>query len=370
MEAMDCLVIGAGVVGLATARELALAGREVLVVEAAESFGLGVSARNSEVIHGGLYYPPGSLKARLCVEGRQLLYRYCVERGIDHRNTGKLIVATDPAQLPKLANIAANARACGVTDLEPLDRRQAQKLESALRCEAALLSPSTGIVDARNLMTALLADAEAGGATLALNTCVTGGRLGTEGHRIVTRDKDGAEFEFAARVVVNAAGLGAVPVARSLTRLPPESLPTPRLARGCYFTLSGKAPFSHLVYPVPVDGGLGVHLTLDLAGQARFGPDVEWIDTLDYTVDPARGDAFYAEIRRYWPDLADGALEPAYAGIRPKISGPGEPAADFRIDGPAEHGVAGLVNLFGIESPGLTASLAIAREVRQRLAGA
>jgi L-2-hydroxyglutarate oxidase LhgO len=367
MDTIDCLVIGAGVVGLAIARELALAGREVLIVESESNFGLGISSRNSEVIHAGLYYPPASLKARACVEGRGLLYRYCAERQIAHRNTGKLIVATDIAQLAKLDAIAANAAACGVTDLLRLDARQARALEPALRCEAALLSPSTGIVDARGLMTALLADAEAAGASLALNTAVVAGTLGAGAHRIATRGRDGADFEFAAKTVVNAAGLGAVSVAQALAGLPRDRLPRQRLARGCYFALAGKSPFSRLVYPVPVDGGLGVHLTLDLAGQARFGPDVDWIDAVDYSVNPARGDAFYAEIRRYWPELADGALLAAYAGIRPKISGPGEPAADFRIDGPADHGVPGLVNLFGIESPGLTASLAIARAVADLL---
>lgn len=368
MEEIDAAVIGAGVVGLAVARALAMAGREVLVLEAADAIGTETSSRNSEVIHAGIYYPRGSLKARLCVEGRQKLYRYCEERGVPHKRLGKLIVATEPGQEARLAAIAESARACGVDDLRPVSREQATEMEPELSCIHALLSPSTGIIDSRAFMLALQGDAEARGAQIAFRTRVLSGKKEPDGISLETRSDDGDEMALRARLVVNAAGHGAIPFAQALGGLPAASIPRQFFARGCYFSMARKSPFGRLVYPVPVEGGLGVHLTLDMGGAARFGPDVEWIDTLDHTVDPSRADAFYAEIRRYWPALGDGALQPAYSGIRPKISGPGEPAADFRIDGPREHGVPGLVNLFGIESPGLTASLAIADHVRALLA--
>lgn len=363
MDEIETIVIGAGVVGLAIARRLALAGREVLVLEAADAIGTETSSRNSEVIHAGIYYPPGSLKARLCVEGKAKLYSYCSEHGVPHKRLGKLIVATEEGQQARLQKIAEGARACGVDDLQLLTRAEAQAMELELSCIAALHSPSTGIVDSHALMLALQGDAEGNGAQIAFRTQAVSGTIEGTGVVLETRSADGDELTLRARLVVNAAGHGSVPLARALAGMPPAHIPRQFFARGCYFSMARKSPFSRLVYPVPVEGGLGVHLTLDMGGAARFGPDVEWIDGLDHTVDPRRADAFYAEIRRYWPALADGALQPAYSGIRPKISGPGEPAADFRIDGPRQHGIPGLVNLFGVESPGLTASLAIADHV-------
>jgi L-2-hydroxyglutarate oxidase LhgO len=362
METVDTVVIGAGVVGLAVARALALAGREVIVLEADTAFGTGTSSRNSEVIHAGLYYPTGSLRAQLCVRGKRLLYDYCASHGVAHQRCGKLIVASQQDELPALDRLQATAAANGVPDLQRLSADQALALEPALRCVGALLSPSTGIIDSHGLMLALLGDAERAGAMLALCSPVLGGRVSGDGLEL---DVGGdAPMTLRTRAVVNSAGLQAPAVARALAGLHARHVPADHLAKGCYFTLSGRPPFSRLVYPAPGQSShLGVHLTLDLGGQARFGPSFEWVDQIDYDVDPAGAEAFYAEVRRYWPGLPDGALQPGYAGLRPKISGPGEPAADFRIDGPAVHGVAGLVNLFGIESPGLTASLAIAEQV-------
>jgi len=360
MDEFDCAVIGAGVVGLAVARALALAGREVIVLEAEGAIGTGTSSRNSEVIHAGIYYPQGSLKARLCVEGKQLLYEYLEQRGLPHRRCGKLIVATTPAQVPELDVIAANARANGVLDLGVLTREQARAMEPQLECVAALHSPSTGIIDSHALMLSLRGDMEGAGGMLALKSPVARAQC-TDG-AIVLAAEDGTALRC--RSVVNAAGLGAPALARRFQGLPASAVPAAHFAKGNYFTLAGRAPFSRLIYPVPEAAGLGVHLTLDLGGQAKFGPDVEWVDSAgDLVVDPRRGEGFYAEVRKYWPALPDGALVPGYAGIRPKISGPGEPARDFVIEGPASHGVAGLVNLFGIESPGLTSSLAIGRHV-------
>ncbi len=368
-EQVDTVVIGAGVVGLAVALALALAGREVMVLEAAESFGTGTSARNSEVVHAGIYYPAGSLKARLCVQGKDMLYAYCAERGIGHQRCGKLIVATSAAQVDELRAIQARAAANGVEDLRLLTREEAQALEPQLACHAALLSPSTGIVDSHALMLALLGDLEHAGGLLACHSEAIGLSAGVHAApgAIEIKVQDGTVL--LARQVVNAAGLHA-PMLAGLTRgLPARCVPRAYFAKGSYFTLGGRAPFTRLIYPVPEPGGLGVHLTLDLGGQAKFGPDVQWVDSAgDLQVDPARGDAFYAEVRRYWPGLPDGALQPGYAGIRPKISGPGEPAADFAIQGPREHGVPGLVNLFGIESPGLTSCLAIGAAVAGALA--
>ncbi|MBT2865794.1 NAD(P)/FAD-dependent oxidoreductase [Chromobacterium violaceum] len=355
MERVECVVIGAGVVGLAVARALAQAGREVVIVEAEPAMGLHASSRNSEVIHAGLYYPAGSLKARLCVAGRDALYRYCAERAIPHRRLGKLIVASRESQLARLDALEAQARANGVADIRRLTASEARALEPALDCAAALLSPSTGIVDSHALMLSLLADAEAAGAQLALASPVEGGEVTPDGVALRV-----AGMALLAKRVVNAAGLFAPDVARAIAGLRADSIPQARYARGVYFSLQGRAPFSRLVYPLPEAGGLGSHLTLDLAGQARFGPDVEWVDGVDYRVDPARVDAFYRAVRAWWPQLPDGALAPGYAGIRAKIAGPGEPDADFVIQGPAVHGAPGLVNLFGIESPGLTSCLAIA----------
>ncbi|MFC3326743.1 NAD(P)/FAD-dependent oxidoreductase [Mesorhizobium cantuariense] len=367
MHDVDCVVAGAGVVGLAIARALALSDREVLVVEQAGAIGTVTSSRNSEVIHAGLYYTPGSLKARLCVEGRERLYAYCREHNIAHARTGKLIVAVEPEQLDRLGAIRTNARSCGVGDLEVLTPAQAESFEPALRCAGALLSPSTGIIDSQALMLSLRGDAEAAGASFAFLTTVAGAAIEADGMPIDTHDADGETFTLKAGAFVNATGLDAQALAGRIEGFPEGLVPPLWLARGSYFSLSGRSPFSRLIYPVPVNGGLGVHLTLDLAGSARFGPDVEWIDSVDYTVDPGRSAAFYEAIRRYWPGLADGALQPAYAGIRPKLSGPGQPAADFMIQGPADHGTGAIVNLFGIESPGLTASLAIAEHVCELL---
>ena len=362
MEQVDCVVVGAGVVGLAVARALALRGRDVLVLEAANAFGTGTSSRNSEVIHAGIYYAPGSLKARLCVQGRALLYDYCQARGISHRRCGKLLVATDLAQVAQLQGIADQALRNGVTDLAFLSADEARQLEPELRCHAALLSPSTGIIDSHGLMLALLGDLENAGGVLALNSPLASARVGPSGLEL--QAADGTRLR--AKTVINAAGLQAPALAARFDGLDQHFVPQAFYAKGNYFTLATRAPFSHLIYPVPQAAGLGVHLTLDLGGQAKFGPDVQWVDGPDdLTVDPARGDGFYAEVRKYWPGLQDGALLPGYAGIRPKISGPGEAGCDFMIQGPREHGVPGLVNLFGIESPGLTSCLAIGDLVKK-----
>jgi L-2-hydroxyglutarate oxidase LhgO len=369
MDRVDCIVIGAGVVGLAVARELALAGREVVIVESETAIGSGTSSRNSEVIHAGIYYAQGSLKARLCVEGKQRLYAYCEERGVPYRRCGKLIVATSAGQHPVLDTIRARSLENGVDDLRWMSRDLARAIEPELECTAALYSPSTGIVDSHVLMHQLLGDAESTGATVAFDSRVIGGRVGA--HEIVLEVQSGGDcMSLAADSVINAAGLGAPQIAATLAGLPPHTIPKPFYAKGSYYSLAAKAPFSRLIYPVPAPGGLGIHLTLDLGGQARFGPDVEWLDIehpsdIDFAVDPRRADGFYASIRRYWPSLPDGALQPSYAGVRPKIARGSD--ADFVIEGAAVHGVPGLVNLFGIESPGLTASLAIARHVRESL---
>jgi L-2-hydroxyglutarate oxidase LhgO len=360
MEQVDCVVVGAGVVGLAVARGLAVGGREVMVLEAANGIGTGISSRNSEVIHAGIYYAQGSLKARLCVQGKAMLYDYCQARGIGHRRCGKLIVATSRAELAQLDAIIQKAASNGVDDLVLLSPDQAQALEPQLHCVAAVRSPSTGIVDSHALMLSLQADLENHGGLVALNTTVMHGEITRDGIALTTHDGTALR----AKTVVNAAGLQAVALARCVGGLDEKHIPTAYFAKGNYFTLAGRAPFSHLIYPVPQAAGLGVHLTLDLGGQAKFGPDVQWVDSPDdLMVDAARGDAFYAEVRKYWPALPDGALIPGYAGIRPKINAPQDAARDFLIQGPADHGVPGLVNLFGIESPGLTSSLAIAELV-------
>ncbi len=369
MDAIQTVVIGAGVVGLAVARRLALDGQEVLLLESADAFGTGTSSRNSEVIHAGIYYPAGSLKAQLCVQGRQQLYAYCQERSVAHKQCGKLIVATSSDQVAQLSAIQAKAALNGLTGADALcllTQAEAKALEPALQCDAALWSPSTGIVDSHALMLSYLGDFENAGGLLALNACfesaqvVPGEDKGTT--RFVVRTRDGTEL--LAQRVVNAAGLTAPNVAQKFTGMKTNGLPKAYYAKGNYFSLSGKSPFSHLIYPVPEAAGLGVHLTLDMAGQAKFGPDVEWVDSPDQLlVDPRRGDAFYAEVRKYWPGLKDGALLASYAGIRPKINAPSEAAADFCIMGPQAHGVKGLVHLLGIESPGLTSSMAIADRV-------
>jgi L-2-hydroxyglutarate oxidase LhgO len=365
MSDIDAIVVGAGVIGLAVARALAQAGCSVVVVERAEAIGTETSSRNSEVIHAGLYYPAGSLKARLCVEGRRLLYAFCASHGVPHRRCGKLVVASDLAELEAVEKVAQRGLVNGCDDLAMISGAQALAMEPALACIGALHSPSTGIVDSHAFMLALQGDAEDAGAAFAFHTPFL--RADATGNGIVVETGGDAPLRFSSRILVNTGGLHASHVARAIEGLAPGHVPDTRYARGVYFVLAGRAPFSHLIYPAPHAHGLGVHLTLDMAGAARFGPDVEWIDAIDYRVDPARAEGFDAAIRRYWPGLPEGALAPGYAGIRPKTAGPDDPASDFHIDGPDIHGVPGLVNLFGIESPGLTASLAIAERVVEML---
>jgi L-2-hydroxyglutarate oxidase LhgO len=359
MDNVDAVVIGAGVIGLAIARALALRGREVIILEAEDHFGTVTSSRNSEVIHAGIYYPRGSLKARTCVTGRSLLYDFCEQYGVPYRRCGKLIVATSEAQLSELEKINAAAAGNGV-ELEFLSRARTLELEPQLSCEGALYSPVTGIIDSHSYMLTLLGQAEDRGATLVTGSRVTQLHLEPGG---VLIGINGEKPALHAHTLINSAGIFAPDVARLIQGFPAEHIPKRYFAKGNYFALAGHSPFEHLVYPIPEPGGLGVHLTLDMAGRARFGPDVQWVEEYEYSVEPRRAEKFYAAIRTYWPDLPDGALQPAYAGIRPKISGPSEPAPDFRIDGPRIHGVPGVVNLFGIESPGLTASLALAELV-------
>ncbi len=363
----EAVVIGAGVVGLAIARALALSGREVIVLEQEAGIGTGISSRNSEVIHAGIYYAKNSLMARHCVAGRRALYDYCASHGVPHKRCGKLIVAADDAERQRLDGIAQRALDNGVEDMRVLSAAAAMTLEPNLSCTGALLSPSTGIVDSHALMLSYLGEAQDHGAMLALNTPVERVERGGDGGLAVITG-GAAPMRLDCRLLVNAAGLGATALAHRIEAMPAPQVPATYYAKGSYYSLAGRSPFARLIYPVPVPGGLGVHITLDLAGQARFGPDVEWIERIDYEVDPRRADSFYAAVRRYWPGLRDGALAPAYAGIRPKIVPPGAPAQDFVVQTPAEHGVAGLINLFGIESPGLTASLSLAEAVVQAAA--
>ncbi|WP_395688490.1 NAD(P)/FAD-dependent oxidoreductase [Caenimonas koreensis] len=370
MDRVDAIVIGAGAVGLAVGRALALAGHETIVVESQAAIGQGVSSRNSEVIHAGLYYAPGSVKARVCVRGKQLLYEFCASHGVEHRNCGKLVVATSEGDLAALRTLADRAGANGVP-VEWFDANEARALEPALNCVAALSSPTTGIVDSHGFMLALQGDLESAGGLVALGSPVNSAVLGRHGASHIVRMADGTEIET--RVLVNSASLHACALARQFEGLAPQFVPHEGFAKGSYYSLAGRAPFSRLIYPAPADAWLGVHLTLDLGGQAKFGPDLEWLDVeaadaIDYRVDPARADAFYASVRRYWPALPDGALQPSYSGVRPKIHRADQPAPDFRIDGPGVHGIEGLVNLFGIESPGLTSALAIAEDVAQLVA--
>ncbi|NQV48357.1 MAG: NAD(P)/FAD-dependent oxidoreductase [Rhodospirillaceae bacterium] len=365
-DKIDCAVIGAGVIGLAIARELSLAGREVVVLESADAIGTGTSSRNSEVIHAGLYYAEGSLKARLCVEGLKLLYAFLQERDINHIRCGKLIVATSDDELDLVKKLHAKGVANGVHDLEWLSTEDASALEPHLKCRGGLLSPSTGIFDSHNYMLTLQGDAENNGAVFAFLSRVTGGKA-EAGSILLNVDADGESVALSCNTVINAAGLGAQDIAAAIMGMPRDLVPPLYYAKGNYFYLAGKAPFQHLIYPVPGAASLGLHYTRDLGGQGRFGPDVEWVDKIDYTVDGARADSFYEAIRRYWPELEDGALTPGYSGIRPKIQAPGDAAADFVIQGPDTHGIEGLVNLFGFESPGLTSSLAIAAEIMKRL---
>lgn len=360
-ESVDCIVIGAGVVGLAVARRLAMAGREVIVLEAADMIGTETSSRNSEVIHAGIYYPTGSFKGRACVDGKWFLYDYCRDHGVPHAMIGKLIVATRDDQVPALHALRAKAAENGVPDLELLDAKGVDRLEPAVRGVAGLFSPSTGVIDSHSLMLAYQGDAEDHGAMLAFESPVVGGMVTDRG--ILLRVGGAEPMEILARTVVNSAGLGAQGVAQGIEGVPPETIPQRWLAKGNYFSMQGRQPFRHLVYPMPEASVLGVHVTLDLGGQCRFGPDIEWIDEINYDVDPRRADVFYAAVRTYFPDLQDDSLFPAYSGIRPKLHGPGAPQPDFIVQGPAEHGVPGLINLYGIESPGLTASPAVAEAV-------
>jgi L-2-hydroxyglutarate oxidase LhgO len=362
MEDVDCIVVGAGVVGIAVARALALAGREVIVLDAAEAIGTETSSRNSEVIHAGIYYPKDSLMARFCVQGRRMLYAYCTERGVAFSNSGKLIVATSEAEAGQLAAIKARAEANGVERMELLTADAARALEPNLVCTAALHSPVTGVVDSHAYMLSLQGDAEDAGSVFVFHSPALAGRVTAAG---IELDVGGADpVTLRCRTLINSAGLHAPDLARKIAGMPRQLVPQAYYAKGNYFSLQGRSPFSRLIYPVPVAGGLGVHLTVDLGGQARFGPDVEWVDTLDYSVDPRRADSFYAAVRRYWPGLKDGALLPGYAGIRPKIVPPSVARQDFVVQGTRAHGVPGLVNLFGIESPGLTAAIALADYVR------
>jgi L-2-hydroxyglutarate oxidase LhgO len=362
---IECVVVGAGVLGLAVARELAQRGHETLILEAESSIGTAISSRNSEVIHAGIHYPAGSAKARFCVAGKALLYGYCEARGIEYRRCGKLIVATNAAQVPVLQSIQAMACANRVTDLTWLTDEETQALEPELHAAASLFSPSTGLVDSHGLMQSLQGDFEQAGGIIAFRSPVLRGRC--DGKAIHLAAGGAESMNLAASAVINCAGLNAQEVAHRIDGVPKESIPPAYYAKGNYFVLQAKTPFSRLVYPIPEPGGLGIHLTLDLAGQARFGPDVEWVERPDFTIDPRRAESFYAAIRRYWPGLPDGSLHPGYAGIRPKLSGPGEPAADFLVQGPDIHGVPGLVNLYGIESPGLTSALAIAEHVADQI---
>jgi L-2-hydroxyglutarate oxidase LhgO len=358
LDRVDVAVIGAGVVGLAVARALALAGREVVVIEGERMVGSHTSARNSEVIHAGIYYPQGSLKAKLCVEGKLALYAYCRAKDVAHKNVGKLIVATRDADLAALAGIREHAAHNGVTDLAPLTAEDVHALEPRVTAVAGLWSPSTGIIDSHSYMSALKRDAEEHGANVVLASPVLEGKVRDDGIELTIGGNQ--PTRVLCKSVINAAGLWAPLVARKIAGIPDATIPGAYFAKGHYFTMAGKSPFTHLVYPVPVPGGLGIHVTLDLAGQVRFGPDVSWLDSVDYTFDPARAGSFYQAIRTYYPDLQDDSLVPGYTGIRPKLAPAGSPNADFVIQGPSEHGVPGLVNLYGIESPGLTASLAIA----------
>lgn len=360
---IQTIVIGAGVVGLACARSLAKSGREVLILEQHDAIGTETSARNSEVIHAGIYYPKGSLKAELCVTGREMLYRYCQENGIEHKRTGKLIVATAEDQIEALNGIKAKAFENGVTDLTWLSKAEAIEREPALHCVGALHSPSTGIVDSHQLMVTLLGEAENNGATLALNTKVTSVNRENGLFTVNTQDADGEEMSLTCNELIVAAGLHSQTLGRNFTGLPADTVPPQHYARGCYFTLSGKAPFSTLIYPAPESAGLGIHLTLDMGGQARFGPDVIWVDEPNYDVPEERRAAFAQAIRKYYPDLNEDALQTGYAGVRPKIQSPDEPARDFMVADEKLHGLNGLVMLYGIESPGLTASLAIGAKV-------
>jgi L-2-hydroxyglutarate oxidase LhgO len=374
MEQVDCVVIGAGVVGLAVAREMALQGRETILLEREASFGTISSARNSEVIHAGIYYPKDSLKAKLCVAGNRLLYEYCRSHQVSTNPCGKLIVAADASQLDDLQAILFKAQNNQVPNIKMISGVQAKSLEPQLRCEAALLSASTGVVDSHGFMLSLLGGFEdAGGMVAYQSPFLSAKAIGNQaegGFELSIGGSDGMTIQT--KLLINCAGLSAPAVAQKIEGLSQEQIPKAYFAKGNYFSLSGKSPFSHLIYPIPEPGGLGVHLTLDMGGQAKFGPDVEWLDIeeegqINYTVDPGRGDRFYAAVRQYWPGLKDGALQADYSGVRAKVVAPNQPAGDFCFDGPEQHQLQGLFNLYGFESPGLTSSLAIAQNLEAQI---
>ena len=364
-ERLDCAVIGGGVVGLAIARKLALLGRQVVLFEAERATGLHTSSRNSEVLHAGIYYPTGSLKARLCVEGRRMVESYCTGRGVTWRRIGKIVVAVSDAEIAKLERYKAQGDINGVEDLAWLERDQVRVLEPAVLCVRALASPATGLVDSHGLMRTLAGDVRAAGGDIVLGSPITGGEIAGDGIDLDVGGGDPGRFRF--RTVVNAAGFSSPAVARSLRGLDAIFVPVPYFARGHYFTVSGRSPFQRLIYPMPGPDGLGIHVALDLQGNLRFGPDVTWVDSVDYAFDESRADAFYRAIRRYYPGLADGALAPGFVGVRPKLGPEGSGFVDFVLQGQDVHGVRGLLNLFGIDSPGLTSCLAIAEEVARRL---
>ncbi len=364
METADCVVIGAGVVGLAVARAMARKGREVLILEAEDAFGTITSARNSEVIHAGIHYPHGSLKEHLCVMGRDMMYSFCDAYAVTYNRCTKLVIASDEAECAELKKLQDHAAAGGVY-MTWLTGDDANRIEPNLHCAAALHSPLTGIIDSHGYMLAILGDAETHGATLAVKAPVTGGRA--DGDRVVIEVGGEAAMTLSCATVINCAGLGAQGVSRSITGVTPASIPPQHFAKGNYFYLSGKAPFERLIYPLPGTASLGLHYTRDMAGQGRFGPDLQWVPAVNYDVDESREADFYTAVRKYWPGLPDGALRPGYAGIRPKIQAPGEAASDFAIQTPAETGVNGFLALYGIESPGLTSSLAIAAYVAERV---
>jgi len=365
-NSLDCVVAGAGVIGLAVARSLALAGRDVIVLESADSIGTEISARNSEVIHAGIYYPQNSLKAKLCANGKNMLYSYCKERGINHKICGKIIVADNNHQISVLAEIKEKAQRNGVHDLKYLNKKEAKLMEPELECAAALESPSSGLIDSHSLMLSFQGDLENEGGEVIFRTPITSAEI--TNHRIKLNLGGSHPTQVIAKTFINCTGLNASKVADRIKNFPKDKIPKIYYAKGNYFTLSRKSPFSRLIYPIPEESGLGIHLTLDLGGMARFGPDVEWVDKINYDVDPKRSEIFYNIIRRYWPALPDNSLQPGYAGIRPKLQSPDDKIAkDFMIQGPKDHGVEGIYNLFGIESPGLTSSLAIAEYVNNIL---
>jgi len=374
MDQVDCVVIGAGVVGLAVAREMALQGRETILLERENAFGTISSARNSEVIHAGIYYPKDSLKAQLCVEGNRLLYEYCRSHQVATQPYGKLIVASDETQIDDLQAILYKAQNNGVPEIKLIPGDDAKVLEPQLQCCAAILSSSTGIVDSHGFMLSLLGGFEDAGGMVAYQSPLLSAKpLGSNGEGGYELEIGGADgMKIQTKLLINCAGMSAPAVAQKIAGLKQEHIPKAYFAKGNYFSLSGKSPFTHLIYPIPEPGGLGVHLTLDMGGQAKFGPDVEWLEIesegqIDYTVNPKRSEGFYEAVRRYWPELKDGSLQPDYSGVRAKVVPPNAPAGDFCFNTPQDHSLHGLFNLYGFESPGLTSSLAIAKHLEGQI---